>query len=80
MTTRYQTSDFLTASLLLLRKHALITTDSTDPRRIVFSFEDSDDLQNDLLLFRRGELLVDPSDFWAAERRCKQIIHGGERL
>ena len=80
MKIRYETSDFLTASVLLLRKHPLLSTDASDPRRVVFLFEDSDRLQRDILKLKRGELRVDPSDFWAAERRCKQLIHEGGRV
>lgn len=79
MKIRYETSDFLTASVLLLRKHHLISTDATDPRRVVFIFENSDRLQHDLELLKRDELLVNPSDFWTAERRAKQIIYAESR-
>lgn len=79
-TTIYKTSDFLTASVLLLLKHVLISTDTSDTQRVVFLFTNSNRLQDDLITFQRGELLVDPADFWAAERRCKQIIFGGKRL
>ena len=80
MKIRYETSDFLTASVLLLQKHLLHSTDTTNPWRVVFAFEDSDQLQEDLLRLKRGELRVDPADFWAAERRCKQLIHEGARI
>lgn len=78
--TTYKTSDFLTASVLLMQKHSLLSIDNSDRRRVVFLFEDNEGLQGDLSMFRRGKLLVEPSDFWAAERRCKQLIYGSERL
>lgn len=80
MKIRFKTSDFLTVSVLLLRKHVLFAIDSSNPRRVVFQFEDSPQLRKDVQLLRRGELLVDPADFWAAERRAKQLIYEGGRL
>jgi hypothetical protein len=79
MTNLYQTSDFLTAATLLVRKHSLLGIDTANPRRVVFQFQDHAQLHKDIELLNRGELLVDPTDFWAAERRCKQLIHEGER-
>ena len=78
--TIYKTSDFLTASVLLMQKHSLLSIDNSDHRRVVFLFEDNEGLQRDLSMLRRGKLLVEPSDFWAAERRCKQLIHESGRL
>ncbi|HBE90361.1 MAG: hypothetical protein A3E37_01830 [Candidatus Andersenbacteria bacterium RIFCSPHIGHO2_12_FULL_46_9] len=80
MTIEYETSDFLTASVLLMQKHPILSTDTSNPRRVVFVFEDSPRLQQNLTQLKRGELRCDPSDFWAAERRAKQLIYEGERL
>jgi len=80
MSKDFSTSDFLTASVLLLRKHLLLSTDTNNPRRVVFIFEDNSRLQDDLISLKQGKLRVDPADFWAAERRCKRIIYEGEAL
>lgn len=76
----FQTSDFLTAITIMLLKHRLIDIKHDNPRRAVFEFEWSTKLEEDVESLKKGELLVDPADFWAAERRCKQLIYGGKRL
>lgn len=74
----HKTSDFLEAATLLLLKYPLLDVDATNPRRTVFEFEGSGQLQEDIIRLKQGRLLVDPADFWAAERRCKQLIYGGQ--
>lgn len=71
----YQTSDFPTVCTLLLRKHPLVDVIRTDPRRVVFLFGETDALKEDLSLLQSGQLAVDPFDFWAAQRRCKALLH-----
>lgn len=80
MKTTYKTSDFLTATVLLLRKHRLFSTDTSDARRVIFLFTNTSELQKDLLKLQHREIQVDPVDFWTAERRCKQLIHERTRL
>lgn len=76
----YQSSDFVTISTLVLRKHQLVRIERSNPRRAVFEFERTPQLEDDVDSLRRGDLLVDPTDFWAAERRAKQLIYEEERL
>lgn len=80
MTMPFRTSDFLTAVTMMVLEHRLLGVERNNPRRVVFEFEQSAQLEKDIERLRQGEILVDPADFWAAERRCKQIIYGGERL
>lgn len=71
----YDTSDYPTVVTLYLRKHELANVDRTNPRRIIFSFTETDKLLQDLQLLNTGQLKVDPIEFWQAERRCKQILY-----
>ena len=71
----FRSSDFVTVVVLILNKHRLTRTINDDPKRVVFEFERTAKLDGDVESLRRGELLVDPADFWAAERRCKQLIY-----
>ncbi len=71
----FQSSDFLTIAVLVLRKHRLLRTINDDPKRVVFEFERTSQLEEDVENLRLGNLLVDPADFWAAERRAKQLIY-----
>ena len=73
----FQTSDFVTVAVLVLRKHRLLRTTNDDPKRVVFEFERTSELEEDVEDLRVGNLLVEPSDFFAAERRTKQIIYEG---
>ena len=74
----YSSSDFLTVSTLVLRKHKLIKVDRSS-RRAVFLFEDTSRLQDDKKQLEAGTLLVSPLDFWVAERQCKRLIYGEEQ-
>jgi len=74
----YKTSDFPTAAALLVRRHRILEVNRENPRRVVFSFENTSALKKDTELLQKRQLLVDPMDFWAAERRCKQLLYGEE--
>ena len=74
----YQTSDFPTALTLQVLRHELTDIDRTNPRRSVFYFIDSSELQEDLQKLRRGEIKVDPLDFWYAQKRLKQMLYDGQ--
>lgn len=71
----YQTSDFPTAVSLLVLKHPLIGVDSTNPRRALFRFEQSDKLEADIRKIQSGRIQVDPLDFWNAQKRLKHILY-----
>ena len=73
----YRTSDFPTATTLILRKHKLLRIDRTNPRRAEFEFKETKPLEEDLTALLRGELMVNPSEFWAAQKRCKQLLYNG---
>ena len=80
MNNEYQTSDFPTSIVLLLRRHRLLEVDRSNPRRVVFSFEQTTALERDLDHLAVGKLRVDPMEFWAAERRCKSLIYNSHEL
>lgn len=71
----YLTSDFPTIAVLFLRKHQLLHIDRSDSRRAIFSFTQTSSLQTDLQQLNAGELRVNPLEFWAAERRVKQLLY-----
>ena len=75
MRMNYQTSDFPTASVLLLRKHRLLNVDRS-AQRVIFEFEDTEQLQTDINQLQSGDLRVEPLDYWTAQRRCKQLLYG----
>lgn len=70
-----ETSDLPTAATLLLLKHRLLSVDKSNPRRAVFIFEKSTELEEHIQQINQGDMRVDPVDFWNAERRCKQYIY-----
>ena len=71
----HSTSDFLEAILLWLLKHALVSINRDNPRRALFVFERTPKLEEDLQTIRRGQLKVDPVDFWNAQKRLKRILY-----
>lgn len=76
----FRTSDFVTIVVLILRKHRLLRTINDDPKRVFFEFERTPQLEADVEDLRLGNLLIEPADFYSAERRTKQILYEGERL
>lgn len=70
-----ETSDLPTAATLLLLKHRLLSVDKSNPRRAVFIFEQTPELEDHIRQINQGDMRVDPIDFWNAERRCKQFIY-----
>ena len=77
--TSFRSSDFVTIAVLVLRKHRLLRTIRDDPKRVVFEFERTPELETDIEHLRLGTLLVDPAAYWTAERRVKQLIYEGAR-
>lgn len=74
----YQTSDFVEGPMLVMLHHRLCGVDRKNPKRVVFAFEDTPKLREDIGKLNTGKLLVNPFDFWTAQRRCKQLIYGKE--
>lgn len=72
----YSTSDFPTAVTLLVLKYFLETVDRRNPRRAIFIFERSSQLENDIKKIQSGQIKVDPLDFWSAQKRLKQALYG----
>lgn len=75
MSMQWTTSDFPTITTLILHKHQVLGIDRTNPRRAVFSFELTTKLKIDLGDLETGKLLVNPLEFWAAERRVKRLLY-----
>lgn len=75
MNDEYASSDFPTVCVLTLRKHELVSVDRRDQHRVIFVFQNTPQLQQDLANLNARRLMVDPYDFWYTERRCKQLLH-----
>lgn len=77
MSTTYKSSDFIIALTLQVLGHEIADIDRTNPRRSVFYFIDSAELQEDLRKLRKREIKVDPTDFWYAQKRLKHMLYDG---
>lgn len=75
----YKTSDFCLASSLLCNGLSLVNTTSIiGTKKVVFTFQDSDELQNLVNLFWSQKLAVNPQAFHDAQKFLKSSIY--ERL
>jgi len=71
----YTTDSFLLASYLLAESCSLLRSDKTNPRRIVFVFQDSEKLQSLIKIFLSHKSHIEPHRFYSAMKDLKQIIH-----
>lgn len=76
----HRTSSLVNAAVLVTLKQKLLRLDRANPRRVIFEFVKTPQLEKSLELLNKGELKVDPNDFWAAERRCKQLLYEEEQV
>ncbi len=64
-------------AVLLVKKNKLLSLDRSN-KRIVFEFERTPYLDTCVQELRLGESRIEPSELWAAIRRCKQLLYEGE--
>ena len=75
----FSTDNFQLASFLLAQSCRLISTDKTNPRRVVFVFEESKERQELTERFLSYEATVEPHRFFSAQKDLKQLIYGGDK-
>lgn len=72
---KYSCSDLTLATTLLLHSFTLIDIDRTNPRRAVFLFEDSNQLQDVVNDFWNSKLSVEPHSFADKTKWLKSRIY-----
>lgn len=70
-----KTSDFTLASTLLTLGFDVIGLDKTNPRRVIFIFRRTSDLETALASFRDNEVRINPKDFVYSQRELKDRIN-----
>ena len=70
-----KTSDFTLASTLLCIGFDIIAIDKQNPKRVVFYYKKTSDLETQIKRYWGGEILVKPQDFAYAQREIRAQIH-----
>lgn len=70
----FQTTDIGLITTLLIQGVYVDHTDSSNPKRVVFFFEQSDKLADNLKKYWEGSLLVEPKTYWNTLREVKGRI------
>lgn len=70
----FQTTDIGLATTLLIQGVHVDHTDNSNPKRVVFFFEQSDKLADNLKKYWEGSLLVEPKTYWNTIRELKGRI------
>lgn len=71
----YRTHDLPTAAVLLYKQCRLKTLDRSDPRRVVFVFEESPELQVTLRAYWNDTLLCPAQSLLTSLKRAKHILY-----
>lgn len=71
----FATDSFQLASYLLAESIVLIGMNTTNPRRMVFVFEESNRRKDLTEKFLSYKALVEPHRFYSAQKDIKQMIH-----
>lgn len=71
----FKTSDFYLACFLFAEGTKLITADHSNPRRVVFCFENSSNTQKCAQSFWKNEATINPAVFVNAIKELKQQLH-----
>ncbi len=74
----FSTDSFQLASFLLSESCSLVSLDRTNPRRILFVFEESGKRKDLTEKFLAYMAVVEPHRLYSAQRDLKQLIHQGE--
>ena len=73
-----KTSDFILASTLLTLGYDIIGIDKTNPKRVVFYYKKTSDLEVDVQEYWAGKVRVDPKAFVYSQREIRGRIHTDE--
>jgi len=71
----FPTDNFQLASLLLCEGCSLKSVDKSDPRRVIFNFEENELRKSATDKFLRYEALIEPHRFFSAQKDLKQLIY-----
>lgn len=71
----FSTDNFQLAAFLLAESSRLISVDKTNPRRVVFVFEESEKRKELTERFLSYEAQVEPHRFFSAQKDLKQLIY-----
>jgi len=74
----FRTSDFYIACYALTQGAKVAYLDRTDPRRVVFVFENVKDGENLVRDFLYRKALVTPQDFVEKIKVLKQLLHSND--
>lgn len=75
----YYTSSDLGLVAALSLTYEIKKIDRTDPRKVVFSFEDSKELQKKIIAFDKKKLKVDAQSYFQQIRAIKIMIYERKR-
>lgn len=73
--TTFSTDSFNLASYLLCESCKLISIDKTNPKRMVFIFEKSDQMDDLTEKFFSHQALIEPHKLFSALRDLKQLLY-----
>lgn len=71
----FPTDNFQLACCLLCESCLLKSVDKTNPRRVIFVFEDDERRKLITDKFLRYESLIEPHKFFSAQKDLKQLIY-----
>ncbi len=71
----FTTDNFQLAAFLLAESCKLIGTNKTNPQRVVFLFEESEQRKQRTDLFLSYQAKVEPHRFFSAQKDLKQILY-----
>ncbi len=71
----FPTDNFQLACFLLCEGCLLKSVDKSNPRRVIFNFENDENRKTVTDKFLRYESLVEPHKFFSAQKDLKQLIY-----
>jgi|APSaa5957512622_1039677.scaffolds.fasta_scaffold249692_1 hypothetical protein len=75
----YQTSDYLLITTLLYFGFETTNINRANPKRIVFEFNKTKELENRIQELWDNKLKVNPMEFTQKQNLIKQMIYGGNK-
>lgn len=74
----FSTDNFQLASFLLCKGFSLKSADTSDQKRVKFLFIETDELIQSNIEFSQFKGLVEPHQFFSAQKDLKNIIYSGK--
>ncbi|KKP64699.1 MAG: hypothetical protein UR61_C0041G0006 [candidate division WS6 bacterium GW2011_GWE1_34_7] len=71
----FTTDNFVLAAYLLTESCLLVHCDKTNPRRVIFHFENSNEREILTQKFLGYEARIEPNKFFSAQKNLKQLIY-----